>query len=103
MILPALWEVWREGHNLVSQDERVVAMNCLIDWANHSTFITGRKKNIFITNPNSHMTKPRLSVIDNKTYLMTQVGTIHPVFCSFTIYVNPKDMEDLDIRQSKFF
>eukprot|EP00966_Prymnesium_polylepis_P317312 7331220-Prymnesium_polylepis.1 len=45
-VLPALWEVWREGHNLVSGDERLAALSGLLSWIEHGTFITAHHKNV---------------------------------------------------------
>lgn len=41
LYLPALWEVWREGHNQVSQEERLASWKSLKNWVDHGTFITG--------------------------------------------------------------
>jgi len=48
IVVPALWEVWREGHNHVSQEERLAALKSLEEWIKHKTFITVRKQNVLI-------------------------------------------------------
>jgi hypothetical protein len=45
---PAVWTVWREGHNLVSADERLAALSGMLQWINHGTFITCRQQNVFL-------------------------------------------------------
>ena len=45
---PAVWEVWREGHNLVSSDERRAALEGMLAWIKHGTFITARAMNVFL-------------------------------------------------------
>ena len=45
---PAIWTVWREGHNLVSVDERLAAVSGLMYWIEYGTFITQRDQNIFL-------------------------------------------------------
>ena len=47
-VAPALWEVWREGHNLVSSHERLAALSGLLSWLDHGTFITARHKNVYL-------------------------------------------------------
>lgn len=39
-ILPALWEVYREGHNWTNAAERGKALANLVMWIDHKTFIT---------------------------------------------------------------
>eukprot|EP00494_Astrolonche_serrata_P027912 UN28177 len=40
---PAVWRVDREGHNWVNTDERLAALDGLLCWLQHGTFITKRK------------------------------------------------------------
>jgi hypothetical protein len=42
IITPALWTISREGHNLVTEDERYNAINHLAYWIKFQTFITCR-------------------------------------------------------------
>lgn len=43
VILPAIWEVSREGHNWVNEDERYDAVNNLCQWIAYGTFISRRQ------------------------------------------------------------
>jgi len=44
-IVPALWEISREGHNWVNQDEIYNAVDNLLQWIHYGTFITRRQWN----------------------------------------------------------
>ena len=56
-------KVWREGHNTVSQEERYAALQSLLNWVEHKTFITARKMNIFVAKPPKG---PRVSTKDKR-------------------------------------
>eukprot|EP01063_Lacrimia_lanifica_P035233 TRINITY_DN6669_c0_g1_i1.p1 TRINITY_DN6669_c0_g1~~TRINITY_DN6669_c0_g1_i1.p1 ORF type:complete len:411 (+),score=124.59 TRINITY_DN6669_c0_g1_i1:58-1233(+) len=43
VVLPALWSVARAGHNWTNQDERYAAVQGLLNWVVHGTFITCRR------------------------------------------------------------
>lgn len=109
IILPALWEVWREGHNTVSQSERLAAWKSLINWVQHGTFITGpkplaitsqlnsatvRTQNVFIQGE-SKAPKP---IIQNGA-ATCQVLNIHPVWKTFYLNILPDTMEQIGVKQ----
>eukprot|EP01080_Neovahlkampfia_damariscottae_P008319 gene8319-143_t len=68
IVLPALWTISREGHNLVTEDERYNAINHLAYWIKFQTFITCRfiDQTIHKSNPkkqtNFHQDHPDSSI-----------------------------------------
>eukprot|EP01125_Pyxidicula_operculata_P001307 TRINITY_DN11203_c0_g1_i1.p1 TRINITY_DN11203_c0_g1~~TRINITY_DN11203_c0_g1_i1.p1 ORF type:complete len:489 (-),score=92.09 TRINITY_DN11203_c0_g1_i1:79-1545(-) len=98
--LPALWEVWREGHNHVSQLERISAVKSVENWINHKTFITARKKNIFM---DAFTTNNKPSPKVEKNVIKTQVVHIDPVFRSVYVSLDGDTLDSVGIKQGKFY
>lgn len=51
IVLPALWEVSRAGHNWTKGEERYGALCDLMEWIKFGTFITRRRANYTIVSP----------------------------------------------------
>lgn len=120
IFLPALWEVWREGHNQVSQEERLAAWKSLKNWVEHGTFITGtlalrsycifllaivsyglaRTQNIFINAQPRHLP---VFVDHTKKEVTVKVISIHPVWKIFYIGCQSTIFDQLGIRIVRFF
>ncbi|KAJ5066056.1 monoacylglycerol lipase [Anaeramoeba ignava] len=102
IILPALWEVWREGHNLVSQKERFLAMNSLLEWITFQTNITVRSKNILIDYKRKSKSEEPLVSFDSNG-LFVPVIQIDPVRSSFFLGLCSEDLAKIQIKINDYF
>jgi pimeloyl-ACP methyl ester carboxylesterase len=102
-ILPALWEVSREGHNWTNSAERYTALRSLMSWIHYKTFITCRQFN------NTKLPPHRASEVEITQTIRTRpvrargkvTGTnIHNAFFSNFI---PDDLANLGINMGHRF
>lgn len=101
---PALWEVCREGHNLVSSDERLAAVRGVSSWVEHGTFITGRHRRVFL--PGSVEPSPTAAIDRSdprRPRARAAVLHIDPTFGSVAVAMSPEAMQQLGCRNNKCF
>ncbi len=110
--LPALWQIGREGHNLVNEEERISAMQSLLLWMQFQTFITVRR----IDNtrppksaPKSHPVPTKLTTkeakqynIDSEAYMCTIVDS-NEVFGTFTLNIVEEQLKNFGIKYRRPF
>ncbi|KAJ5078313.1 phospholipase-related [Anaeramoeba ignava] len=99
VIIPAIWEVWREGHDLVSQQERYIAFKYLMDWIQFKSCATYRKTNLFI----NHQKKKVESPVFDQNGAQGVVVDMDLVYGSFSLNFSAEDMKKLNIGLGKWF
>lgn len=100
-VLPALWTVQREGHNLVAAEERSTAAFSLRNWVQHGTFITMRSGRHCFMPASSFMShRPALLVDATARSLTATVLRVHPIFKSFVINATAADLKEWVMRRA---
>lgn len=106
LVLPSLWQVWREGHNAVSWRERLAAHRHLGAWLDHGSFVTVRQANVHLRGDDAaRLPRPvlRLSAGAQARLADVQVLGVHVVFGSFSLALAESDLAAIGVGQSRCF
>ncbi|KAH3761979.1 hypothetical protein Pelo_6202 [Pelomyxa schiedti] len=100
VIVPALWQVLRDGHNSASVGERLSALDAVLSWIKYGTAITMRKRDLIIS-PQPRANSP---IIDSAhRSAIATVQSIHSNLRYVVLNMMPEDMAATGIRQGKNF
>ncbi|KNC53647.1 uncharacterized protein AMSG_11648 [Thecamonas trahens ATCC 50062] len=99
IVVPAVWQVPRDGHNLVAWLERSTAHDKLATWVDHASLVTLRRRHILMEPPLVGET----AVPVGRTKIRAVVGAVHPVHRSFVLDVTRARLGDLGHRPGKAF
>lgn len=95
VIVPALWEVLREGHNLVTTREREAAHSAVVDWIRHGTAVTMRRKEVLLP-PEP---RPPQAIVDEAAHtIRATVASVHERLRSVEIAVTVDDLRKIGVR-----
>ncbi|KAG2392139.1 hypothetical protein C9374_012391 [Naegleria lovaniensis] len=103
IIVPALWTVYREGHNLVSELERFSAISSLIQWIKYQSNVT-MKTNESCTQP-AQIPPSQVEFCSSQSHAQGAWGKVKQLFIygSFSINFTSQDFEKLGIVEGKYF
>nr|CAG4715096.1 unnamed protein product [Naegleria fowleri] len=108
IVVPALWTVHREGHNLVSELERFSALSSLIQWVKYKSNITMKTNDSCTTPaqiPPSQVEFCISSPPNSTNHAHGAWGNVKQLFIygSFAINFTSEDFEKLGIAEGKYF
>lgn len=102
LFVPVQTEVWREGHDLVNEQERLNAVKNIFEWVPYDVYVV-QKVEINTLPPKCTNTKSNAVWDEQNKGAFFKVIEVDPVYTDFTLNTTPKDLHDLWIKEGKPF